>query len=67
MELGESIADCAVREVHEATGLKVEATGIVDIYSDPKHVFECDDGEVRREFSISSNSGHPIRIALLAT
>lgn len=52
MELGETLAGCAVREVKEETGLTVEVTGIVGIYSDPKHVFEYDDGEVRQEFSI---------------
>ena len=52
MELGESIADCARREVHEETGLTVELLGIVGIYSDPRHVFAYDDGEVRQEFSI---------------
>ena len=52
MELGESLADCAVREVREETGLEVEVVGVVGIYSDPKHVFAYDDGEVRQEFSI---------------
>ena len=52
MELGESLADCVVREVREETGLDVEVVGIVGIYSDPKHVFAYDDGEVRQEFSI---------------
>lgn len=52
MELGESLADCAVREVKEETGLDIEITGIVGIYSDPKHVFAYDDGEVRQEFSV---------------
>lgn len=52
MELGESVADCAVRETREETGLDVEVTGIVGVYSDPKHVFAYDDGEVRQEFSI---------------
>lgn len=52
MEIGESIADCARREVREETGLDVELLGIVGIYSDPGHVFAYDDGEVRQEFSI---------------
>jgi ADP-ribose pyrophosphatase YjhB (NUDIX family) len=52
MKLGESIGACAVREVEEETGLKVELTGIVGVYSDPKHVFAYDDGEVRQEFSL---------------
>lgn len=52
MELGESLADCAVREVREETGVDVEVVAIVGIYSDPKHVFAYDDGEVRQEFSI---------------
>lgn len=52
MEIGESIASCARREVLEETGLDVELLGIVGIYSDPGHVFAYDDGEVRQEFSI---------------
>ena len=52
MELGESLGDCAIREVKEETGLQVRLTGIVGVYSDPRHVFSYDDGEVRQEFSI---------------
>lgn len=52
MEFGESLAGCAVREVKEETGLDVEVAGIVGIYTDPKHVFAYDDGEVRQEFSV---------------
>ena len=52
MELGESVSGCAIREVQEETGLDVEPVAIVGIYSDPKHVFAYDDGEVRQEFSI---------------
>jgi ADP-ribose pyrophosphatase YjhB (NUDIX family) len=52
MEIGESIADAAVREVAEETGMTVEVTGLVGIYTDPGHVMAYDDGEVRQEFSV---------------
>ncbi|MGH3860055.1 NUDIX domain-containing protein [Actinokineospora sp.] len=52
MEFGESIATTAVREVLEETGLHVAPTYISAVYSDPKHVFEYSDGEVRQEFSV---------------
>ena len=52
MDLGESIADAAIREVAEETGLRVEITGLVGIYTDPGHVMAYDDGEVRQEFSV---------------
>ncbi|MEV7178273.1 NUDIX domain-containing protein [Kitasatospora sp. NPDC093679] len=52
MELGESLADCGIRETYEETGIDVEITGIVGTYTNPGHVFAYDDGEVRQEFSI---------------
>ena len=52
MDLGESVADAAIREVEEETGVRVEVTGLVGIYSDPNHVMAYDDGEVRQEFSV---------------
>ncbi len=52
MELGESVWDTTVREVREETGLEVEPQYIVGVYSDPRHVFAYDDGEVRQEYSV---------------
>ncbi|MEV4483446.1 NUDIX hydrolase [Micromonospora coxensis] len=51
-EIGESIAETAVRETHEETGVRVEVTGMVGVYSDPGHVIEYSDGEVRQQFSL---------------
>jgi ADP-ribose pyrophosphatase YjhB (NUDIX family) len=52
MDIGETFADCVVREVQEETGLDVAIDRIVGIYSDPAHVFAYDDGEVRQQFNI---------------
>jgi ADP-ribose pyrophosphatase YjhB (NUDIX family) len=52
MEVGESIADTAVREVKEETGLDVEPERVVGLYSNPRHVVEYADGEVRQQFSV---------------
>ncbi|MGH3734959.1 MAG: NUDIX hydrolase [Micromonosporaceae bacterium] len=52
MEIGESVAEAVVREVREETGFDVEPGRLIGIYSDPRHVFAYDDGEVRQEFSI---------------
>ncbi|MDT8911481.1 NUDIX domain-containing protein [Amycolatopsis sp. PS_44_ISF1] len=52
LELGETLAEAAVREVREETGIECEVMGVIGLYSDPKHVIAYDDGEVRQEFSI---------------
>ena len=52
MELGESIVDTAVREVKEETGLDVEVTGLIGVYTNPRHVMAYTDGEVRQQFSL---------------
>ena len=52
MELGESIVDTAVREVKEETGLNVEVTGLIGVYTNPSHVMAYTDGEVRQQFSL---------------
>jgi ADP-ribose pyrophosphatase YjhB (NUDIX family) len=53
MDLGESLTQAAVREVKEETGVDCEITGLVGIYTDPKHVvLYTSDGEARQEFSV---------------
>jgi ADP-ribose pyrophosphatase YjhB (NUDIX family) len=52
MELGETIIQSVVREVEEETGLRVKITGLVGLYSDPRHVIAYADGEVRQQFNV---------------
>jgi ADP-ribose pyrophosphatase YjhB (NUDIX family) len=53
IDLGESVAQAAIRETKEESGIDCEITGLVGIYSDPKHVLlYTSNGEVRQEFSI---------------
>lgn len=64
MDLGETIGQTAVRETLEETGIECKLTGLVGIYTNPRHVLEyTSDGEVRQEFSIVFRAiavgGHP--------
>jgi ADP-ribose pyrophosphatase YjhB (NUDIX family) len=53
VDLGESVGQAAVRETREESGIECRITGLVGIYSDPKHVLlYTSNGEVRQEFSI---------------
>ncbi|MFD9892856.1 NUDIX hydrolase [Amycolatopsis sp. NPDC059027] len=52
LELGETLAETAIREVHEETGIECEVIDVIGLYSNPNHVIAYDDGEVRQEFSI---------------
>lgn len=50
---GESVAQAAVRETLEELGIECAVTGIVGIYSDPRHVIlYTSNGKVRQELSI---------------
>lgn len=51
-DYGEFIAETAVRETKEESGIDIEITGIVGVYTDPNHLIEYSDGEVRQQFSI---------------
>jgi 8-oxo-dGTP pyrophosphatase MutT (NUDIX family) len=53
MDLGESITDTAVRETQEETGITCKITGLIGIYTNPRHVIRyTSNDEVRQEFSI---------------
>jgi ADP-ribose pyrophosphatase YjhB (NUDIX family) len=51
-EVGEYVAETAVRETKEESGVDIEVIGVVGIYTNPHHVVEFSDGEVRQQFSI---------------
>ncbi|RDI63937.1 NUDIX domain-containing protein [Nocardia pseudobrasiliensis] len=53
MEIGETLEQCVIRETKEECGLDIEITGLLGIYTDPEHVIEYVDGEVRQEFNIT--------------
>jgi ADP-ribose pyrophosphatase YjhB (NUDIX family) len=53
IDLGESLTDAAIRETREESGVDCRISGIVGIYSDPRHVIlYTSNGEVRQEFSV---------------
>jgi 8-oxo-dGTP pyrophosphatase MutT (NUDIX family) len=52
-ELGETVAQRAIRETAEETGVTVEVTGLLGVYSDPGHiVYYESDGETRQEYEV---------------
>jgi len=58
-EIGETPAQCAVRECQEETGVQAEVTGFLGVYSDPAHVVAYTDGEIRQEYEVTL-IGRPI-------
>jgi ADP-ribose pyrophosphatase YjhB (NUDIX family) len=60
IDLGESMSQAATRETKEESGIDCEITGLVGIYTDPKHVIlYTSNGEARQEFSIVL-TGRPV-------
>jgi ADP-ribose pyrophosphatase YjhB (NUDIX family) len=59
IDLGESLAEAAVRETREESGIACEVTGLVGIYTDPRHIIlYTSNGEARQEFSIVLMARH---------
>jgi 8-oxo-dGTP pyrophosphatase MutT (NUDIX family) len=58
-EMGETPSQCAVRETLEETGVTVEVTGILGVYSDPGHIVAYGDGEIRQEYEVIL-TGRPV-------
>ena len=52
MDYGESISQTIIREVKEETGFDATIEKLIGIYSNPNHVIEYTNGEVRQQFSI---------------
>jgi 8-oxo-dGTP pyrophosphatase MutT (NUDIX family) len=47
------MTQAAIRETKEESGIDCEITGLVGIFTDPKHIiFYTSNGEARQEFSI---------------
>jgi 8-oxo-dGTP pyrophosphatase MutT (NUDIX family) len=52
-EIGETPTECAIRECREETGIEAEVIGFLGVYSDPAHIVEYTDGEIRQEYEVT--------------
>ncbi|MFE6458261.1 NUDIX hydrolase [Streptomyces cinereoruber] len=49
-DIGETAAECAVRECLEETGIVAEITGFLGVYTNPRHIVAYTDGEIRQQY-----------------
>ncbi|MEV1011163.1 NUDIX domain-containing protein [Streptomyces sp. NPDC049881] len=58
-DIGETAAECAVRECQEETGILAAITGFLGVYSDPGHIVAYTDGEIRQQYE-ATYTGRPV-------
>lgn len=58
-DIGETAAQCAVRECLEETGIVAEITDFLRVYTNPHHIVACTDGEIRQQYE-STYIGRPV-------
>ncbi|AIQ34694.1 hypothetical protein R50345_08765 [Paenibacillus sp. FSL R5-0345] len=52
MDFGENIEQTIIREVKEETGFDVIVNKLIGTYTDPDHIIQYTNGEVRQQFSL---------------
>ena len=58
-DIGETAAQCAVRECLEETGIVARITGFLGVYTDPNHIVAYADGEIRQQYE-TTYIGRPV-------
>jgi 8-oxo-dGTP pyrophosphatase MutT (NUDIX family) len=58
-DIGETAAQCAVRECLEETGILAEVTGFLGVYTNPAHIVAYSDGEIRQQYE-NAYIGRPL-------
>jgi 8-oxo-dGTP pyrophosphatase MutT (NUDIX family) len=52
VDVGETAVETAVRETAEEAGVTVHVTGLVGLFTDPRHLVTSPTGEVRQQFVV---------------